>query len=99
MITSRHGSWVVPGVEWPIRDSGGHRGKYATPHPVAVFSCVGWLLAGQTPHHFLRAFAIDADTNQGTIARIDGPVTPIPFDRHDVSSLTVKGQSVHPAPG
>jgi hypothetical protein len=71
-----------------------------TRRPVAVFSDVCWLPAGQSSDHFLGAFVIDADTNQGAITSVHSPVTrvAVPFDRHDVSSLTAAGQSGEPCP-
>lgn len=63
--------------------------------PVAVFALVPLPLAGQSPHHFLRAFAVDADTNQGAIARIHCPVTcvAVSLDGHRVYSLRLWGRA------
>jgi hypothetical protein len=69
----------------------GHRGKYGTPHPVAVCSCVCWFLAGQTPHYLLRTLLVEATTDQRAARVVDCPVTSIPFDRHGVVSLQGDG--------
>ena len=58
-----------------------------------------WLLTGQTPHHFLRTFLVQADTDQRAARVVDCPITsPIPLDGHSVYSLKADGAERAPCP-